>query len=132
VAGTVFEAMPWSEQTEVVELQKLDIGIMPLPDEPWERGKCGYKLIQYMALGLPVVASPVGANRQIVQDGVNGFLASMPLEWKAALAKLLENASQRRQMGATGRQCVEKIYSLHVQASRLIAMLEQIASKRPS
>lgn len=132
VAGTVFEAIPWSEQTEVAELQKLDIGIMPLPDAPWERGKCGYKLIQYMALGLPVVASPVGVNRQIVQDGVNGFLASTPLEWKAALDKLLENAPQRRQMGAAGRQCVEQIYSLHVQAPRLIAMFEQIASKRPS
>jgi glycosyltransferase involved in cell wall biosynthesis len=132
LSGVDVEFVQWTEATEVASIQACDIGVMPLLDSPWERGKCGYKLIQYMACGLPVVASAVGVNRQIVQDGVNGFLASTPLEWKTALAKLLEDAPLRRQMGTAGRQCVEQIYSLQVQAPRLIAMLEQIASKRPS
>lgn len=128
IAGTVFEAVPWSEQAEVAELQKLDIGIMPLPDEPWERGKCGYKLIQYMACGLPVVASPVGVNRQIVQDGVNGFLVISPNEWGDALTALIRDPALRARMGAAGRRQVEQVYCLQVQAPRVAVMLERVAA----
>lgn len=105
--------IPWSEQGEVAEIQELDVGIMPLPDSPWERGKCGYKLIQYMACGLPVIASPVGVNREIVTHGVNGFFAEAPEEWLQALSTLLEDAMLREQMGAEGRRRIEQHYSLH-------------------
>jgi glycosyltransferase involved in cell wall biosynthesis len=119
IAGTPFHALPWSEEGEAGLLASLDIGIMPLPDEPWERGKCGYKLIQYMACGLPVVASPVGANRDIVRHGETGFLAGKPAEWQAALRQLLGDAALRAEMGLKGRTLVETQYSLQVTAPRL-------------
>lgn len=109
----------WAEETEVKSIQALDIGIMPLSDSPWERGKCGYKLIQYMACGLPVVASPVGANKQIVQHGVNGYLAYDLDEWEHALNRLLRSRELRIRMGDTGRKDVERRYTLQVQAPRL-------------
>jgi glycosyltransferase involved in cell wall biosynthesis len=97
------------------------VGIMPLPDDPWSRGKCGYKLIQYMACGLPVVASPVGANLDIVEHGVNGFLASTPQEWLAALRELEANPALRKTMGEAGRRKVEAEYSLRYAAPRVEA-----------
>jgi len=105
----------------------MDIGIMPLPDSPWARGKCGYKLIQYMACGLPVVASPVGVNRQIVEHGVNGFLAETDDEWREALATLVADPDLRRRMGAAGRKKVEADYSLQVYGPKVAAMLRDVA-----
>lgn len=128
VAGTPFEAWPWTEDTEVALLRQLDIGIMPLPDAPWERGKCGYKLIQYMACSLPVVASPVGVNRDIVRAGENGYLATTPRGWVDALAALVQDPARRAAMGANGRRQVEDVYCLQTQAARLAAMLKQAAS----
>jgi len=112
----------WSEETEVAGIQDFDIGIMPIPDDPWERGKCGYKLIQYMACGKPVVASPVGANTEIVKHGVNGFLAGSPREWLEALTILRDNPSLRRKMGVAGRKMVEKEYCIQVTAPRLVSI----------
>lgn len=129
LAGTPFQAEPWQEHTEVAQLQRFDIGIMPLPDAPWERGKCGYKLIQYMACGLPVVASPVGVNTALVRPGENGWLASNTDEWMAAIGRLAENAGLRRQMGAAGRSQVESTYCLQAQAGRLIGMLREVAGR---
>jgi len=106
--------LPWSEEAEVSLIQDMDIGIMPLDDSPWARGKCGYKLIQYMACGLPVVASPVGVNAEIVEHGVNGFLARNDAEWREALMTLLNDPDLRRRMGAAGRKKVEREYSLQV------------------
>ena len=83
---------PWSEEGEERDIQSFDVGIMPLPDELWERGKCGYKLIQYMACEKPVVASPVGINQGLVEHGVNGFLASNLQEWVKALSTPLRSA----------------------------------------
>jgi len=103
---------------------------MPLLDSPWERGKCGYKLIQYMACGLPVVASPVGVNASIVRDGVNGFWSHDAQSWACALEKLLTDASLRERMGAEGRQKVERDYCLQVTAPRLAVWLNKVALKR--
>jgi len=123
----VLEIWPWSEDREVVDVRALDIGIMPLDDTPWSRGKCGYKLIQYMACGLPVVASPVGVNTDIVEHGVNGFLASNETEWRQALSTLLQDSDLRRRMGAAGRRKVETQYSLQVWGPRVARMLADVA-----
>lgn len=128
VAGTPFEPVAWSEDTEVEQLRKFDIGIMPLPDAPWERGKCGYKLIQYMACGLPMVASPVGANRAIVADGGNGFLADTDAQWFDALERLIVDAGLRTRIGAEGRRTVETTYNVQTQAPRLVRMLQALGN----
>ncbi len=119
------ENKPWHEENEVDDILDFDIGIMPLPDTPWTRGKCGYKLIQYMACGLPVIASPVEANLDIVQDGVNGILATGTREWTAALEKLISQGMLRKEMGRQGRKLVENKFCLQVTASRLIKLLDQ-------
>jgi glycosyltransferase involved in cell wall biosynthesis len=119
--GTPVEALAWSEDTEVASIQHFDIGIMPLEDSPWERGKCGYKLIQYMACGLPVVASPVGVNLEIVVPEENGLLADTPDEWKRVIRRLLQGgASVRESMGRFGRNRIEGWYSLQTQAPRFL------------
>jgi glycosyltransferase involved in cell wall biosynthesis len=126
-AGTPVETLPWSEETEVESIQQFDIGIMPLPDSPWERGKCGYKLIQCMACGVPVVASPVGVNTVIVNSGKNGLLARDD-EWDEHLTTLLQDPELRRFFGAQGRKDVENWYSLEVQAPRLLNAIREAAS----
>jgi len=126
--GLPVEVRPWQETTEVGEIQGFDIGLMPLPDEPYERGKCGYKLIQYMACGKPVVASPVGMNTEIVRHGENGFLATSTAEWIDALSHLLEDPNLRFRMGQAGRSMVESHYSLQMQAPRLEGMLRSVIS----
>lgn len=117
------EVKPWAEDTEVVEIQQFDIGIMPLSDSLWERGKCGYKLIQYMACGKPVVATPIGVNNIIVRHGENGFLANSEAEWCEALDRLCEDAALRKRMGGEGRKMIEQKYSLNIAAPRLVALL---------
>ncbi len=125
----VLDRLPWTEQTEVARIQEMDIGIMPLTDTPWSRGKCGYKLIQYMACGLPVIASPVGVNCEIVEDGVNGFLAETEAEWQAALTRLLRDPDLRRRMGQAGQAKVEGRYSLQVWGPRVADMLIKAAGR---
>lgn len=129
-AEGAFEYLPWTEASEISAIQGMDIGIMPLTDTPWERGKCGYKLIQYMACGLPVIASPVGVNREIVEPGVNGFLASSETEWRDALAALLRDPDLRRRMGEAGRQRVRETYSNQAQGPRVARLLTDIAAER--
>ncbi len=107
----------------------LIIGVMPLPNSPWERGKCGGKLLQYMALGIPAVASPVGANNQIISDGENGFLASSHDEWADRLRALIRNATLRKQIGARARQTMETRYSIKVTGPQLKAIIEQVARR---
>lgn len=124
--GFPIEARPWSEQSEVQEIQRFDIGIMPLPDEPFERGKCGYKLIQYMACGKPVVASPVGVNRVIVREGLEGYLPADPSQWRDVLLRLCGDPLLRKQMGTAGRKRVEAEYSLQLAAPRLEALLRSL------
>ena len=118
----------WNLETEMEELEGLDIGIMPLPDNEWSRGKCGLKILQYMGLGIPVVASPVGVNREIIQDGVNGFWASSEKEWVERLSLLIEDEELCRRLGKKGRERVENDYSLKFIAPRLKAILEKVYS----
>jgi glycosyltransferase involved in cell wall biosynthesis len=124
--GVTVVHVPWSEADEVDAIASCDIGVMPLPDSPWERGKCGYKLIQYMACGLPVVASTVGVNSSIVTQGVNGYLASDDCQWEEALVKLSSDAPLRQRFGAAGRAMVEQRYSLQVAAPRLANWLHSL------
>lgn len=107
----------WSEETEVAEVRAIDIGIMPVWDGAFQRGKSGYKLIQYMACGLPVVASPVGVNEEIVQPE-SGFLVRSIPEWREALTKLIRDPALRRRMGAVGRRRAAEHYSLAAHAPR--------------
>ncbi|KAA6233329.1 glycosyltransferase family 4 protein [Chlorobium phaeovibrioides] len=125
--GLPMRSIPWSEETEVASISTLDIGIMPLPDGPFERGKCGYKLIQYMACGLPVVASPVGVNREIVEHGVNGFLAETLEEWELALTALLADPELRKRMGKAGRKKVEQKYCIPATLPKLKQWMYEVA-----
>jgi glycosyltransferase involved in cell wall biosynthesis len=128
-SGLMATIREWNEEHEAEEIGDFDVGIMPLPDNPWERGKCGFKLIQYMACGKPVVASPVGMNREIVVDGVNGFLASSREEWVRALERLKSDTVLCRTMGANGRRMVEEKYCLQVTAPRLHRLLLEAAGR---
>jgi glycosyltransferase involved in cell wall biosynthesis len=110
----------WSEDSEVAEICRFDIGIMPLPDDPWARGKCGYKLIQYMACGKAVMASPVGVNSEIVTHGHNGFLTTTEDEWEKYLRLLIGDRKLRQKMGKAGRQLVVEKYCVQHTAPQLI------------
>lgn len=127
--GVQVEVLPWSEDTEAESISACNIGVMPLLDSSWERGKCGYKLIQYMACGLPVVASKVGANVDIVREGANGFLADTPNEWFVALDKLLKDKSLQEQLGQVGRQCVEDTYCIQKTGVTITGLLQSAAEK---
>ena len=126
---------PWSAATEAAELAEGDIGINWLPDDSWSRGKCGLRVLQYMAAGLPVVANPVGMNCAMVVDGVTGYLASTPQEWAAAIARLAADPDLRQSMGAAGRRLVFHRYSVAGWGPRLAAAVAAVArdrQRRPS
>ena len=112
----------WKPLTESEDLLQLDIGIMPLVADEWSEGKCGFKLIQYFACGIPAVASPVGVNKIIVDEGVNGFLCHTNDEWKSAVQKLLTDKTLRAQMGMAGRNKVVKGYSIQSQSAKFIEL----------
>ena len=120
------ESYVWTLDNEARLINDLDIGVMPLPNQPFERGKCGYKLIQYMACSLPVVASPVGVNRKIVQDGKNGFLVESKNEWLAALERLAQSPALCQKLGRNGRKLVESEYSLQTAAPILVEYFSQL------
>jgi glycosyltransferase involved in cell wall biosynthesis len=116
----------WSEDTEVESIRSLDIGIMPLLESPFAKGKCGYKLIQYMACGLPVVASPIGINSKLVAHGKNGYLANSKETWIEALSALLSSSELRAKMGADGRRRVEEQYSLAATGPELLRIMASV------
>lgn len=120
-----WEVLNWSEENEAKYIQQVDIGIMPLPDSDWEQGKCAYKLIQYMACGLPVVASPVGMNKDVVRHGENGFLAASESEWIAHLTTLILDPALRVRMGLQGRKLVEEEYSLEKNCEKMQAWMKE-------
>ncbi len=125
------ERVPWAFETEPEMLRRMSVGIMPLPDDPWTRAKGGYKLLAYMAAGLPTVGSPVGINRDIIGDGQTGFHATTPAEWTAALLRLCDAADLRAAMGHAGRARAVERYSRSVCAAQLVALLESVSPPRP-
>jgi len=127
--GVAVHSHPWSEAGEAAAVAALDVGVMPLPDTPWERGKCGYKLVQYMACGVPVVASAVGANPGIVEHGVDGFLASDDAGWLAALDTLAGDPALRTRMGRKGREKVRLRFSLAAAAPQLAGWLRECSER---
>ena len=128
--GVQTEVVTWAEATEVQSIRSCDIGIMPLLDTPWEAGKCGYKLIQYMACGLPVVGSDIGVNPDIVPHGQCGYLASTPQQWLAALTSLLQDPALRQRLGQAGRNRVEQHYCIQQTGPRLAELIRSVLVPR--
>jgi glycosyltransferase involved in cell wall biosynthesis len=112
----------WQESTEIDDLLKFNIGIMPLEEDAWSEGKCGFKLIQYLALGIPAVASPVGVNKNIIEQGDNGFLCIHDEEWVQALRRLITNTNLRIAMGRQGREKIEKQFSVQANAETFLGL----------
>jgi len=121
------ERVAWSAATEAASLAAAHIGVMPLTDDEWARGKCAFKLLQYMAAALPCVASPVGANVEAVIDGVNGFHARTQDEWERNLELLIESAELRARFGANGRAHVESRYAMRTYRARYLQLLAGLA-----
>ena len=126
VSGITVEQPAWTLQREVELFNSCDVGVYPLVDDEWARGKCGFKAIEFMACGVPVVASAVGVNRDIIEDGVNGFLAANDAEWTDRLGRLLSDGDLRRRMGAAGRATIQARYSLHAHAPTLAATFRAV------
>ncbi|HMJ07839.1 MAG TPA: glycosyltransferase family 4 protein [Pyrinomonadaceae bacterium] len=128
--GVKVEAMQWRAESEIDDLREVDIGIMPLPDDQWSKGKCGLKALQYMALGVPTVCSPVGVNSTIIRDRENGFLADGKDEWVAVLKRLLHDGELRWRVGNAGRVTVEQGYSARSQAPRVYDVFQSVITKQ--
>lgn len=122
--------LPWALDKEIDLFRTCDIGVYPLPDDEWSKGKCGFKAIEFMACGVPVVAARVGVNKEIITDGVDGFLASSDDEWFDKLTRLMTDPALRARLGAAGRRTIEERYSLHVRAPQLAAVLQRVAERR--
>jgi glycosyltransferase involved in cell wall biosynthesis len=116
----------WNKEDELRELSSFDIGIMPLPDDEWSRGKCGLKGLQYMALEIPTVMSPVGVNAEIIQDGVNGFLAATEAEWMEKISRLVDSTEFHDEMGRAARQTVIDRYSVHSQKEHYLRLFNRV------
>ena len=121
------EFVPWTLDGEVDALARVDVGLAPLPDSDWSRGKCGLKLLQYQALAIPVVASPVGVHPVMVEDGVHGFLAADDAAWERALERLVGDGALRAELGQRGRARVEERYSVRAMTPRLLEALRYAA-----
>jgi len=119
--------IPWSYEREIDDLMSLDIGLMPLFDDLWSKGKCGFKIIQYLGVGVPAVCTPVGINRDVVHDGVHGLWANTKDEWIEKLSTLIENASLREKMGGEGRRKIMDAYTVQVCAPKLIEWIKEMA-----
>jgi Glycosyl transferases group 1 len=121
------ERVPWSAATEAASLAAAHIGVMPLSDDEWTRGKCAFKLLQYMAASLPCVASPVGANAEAVIDGVTGFHAASLEDWERSLERLIDSAELRARLGANGHAHVEERYAMRTYQANYLALLNRLA-----
>ncbi len=130
--GVVTERRPWSADREAADLMGLDIGVMPLDDSAFSRGKCGFKILQYHAAGLPVVCSPVGANLEIVADGATGFLASTPANWVERMTQLLADPAAAETMGERGRRQVRERYDASITGPALAEIVLSAADRAPA
>ena len=119
-----YEFNKWKKETEIMDLAKIDIGIMPLPEDEWTRGKCGFKAMQYMAMEVAAVISPVGVNREIVENGVDGFLCQSAEDWFSALEYLILNPDKRKEMGAKGRQKIIRCYSVASNSTNFLSLFQ--------
>jgi glycosyltransferase involved in cell wall biosynthesis len=127
--GVRVRAIEWRSATEAADLAPIHVGVMPLPDEPWAQGKCACKALQYMALGVPTIVSPVGVNRALIRAGENGFHATSTEEWVATLSSLLADQELRARVGRAGRSTVEAQYSACVQAPRVLEVFESVVDR---
>lgn len=127
--GFEIENIRWNAHDEVERLDEIDIGIMPLPDDQWSKGKCGFKGLQYMAMKIPAIMSPVGVNTEIIEHGVNGFLASTPEEWKKIISTLIDNANLRKEIGLKGRQTICEKYSINAQKEKYLQLFDSITNR---
>ncbi len=118
----ILDFVPWQQETEVDDLLGMHIGVMPLPDDPWARGKCGFKALQYLALGIPAVVSPVGVNARIVTHGVEGYHCLTDEDWYQYLAELLTDAGKRAHMGQAGREKVIAQYSVTANTENFLGL----------
>ncbi len=118
--------IPWTKETEISDLSRIDIGIMPLPDDQWSKGKCGFKGLQYMAMGIATVMSPVGVNMDIISDGTNGFLAKTEDEWVEKLSLLIESSELRANFGLAGRLTIRKRYSVKSQKDSFLEIFTSL------
>jgi glycosyltransferase involved in cell wall biosynthesis len=116
------ESTPWNKETEIDDLATIDIGVMPLTDDEWSQGKCGFKALQYMALEISTIASPIGVNTDIIKDGVNGLMATTAEEWLLALKKLAKSATLRAQLNEEGRRTVENAYSVKANTKNFLGL----------
>lgn len=119
-----FRFKPWREDTEITDLLTIDIGIMPLPDDEWAKGKCGFKALQYMAIGVPAVASPVGVNTRIIDSGRNGILCSTDEEWRTALSMLIQDQNLRIKLGSEGRKKIIAAFSVTANTDNFLKLFE--------
>jgi glycosyltransferase involved in cell wall biosynthesis len=122
------QGIKWCKETELSELSRFDVGIMPLPDDQWSRGKCGLKGLQYMALEIPAIMSPVGMNTEIISDGVNGFLVGSDEEWVKKLSFLIDSKPLREKIGRKGRETVVARYSVSSQKDIYNRVLSELVS----
>jgi glycosyltransferase involved in cell wall biosynthesis len=127
LSGLEGECLPWSEESEVAGLHRMDIGLMPIPDSPWARGKCALKALQYLAVGVPAVVSDVGVNAQAVPHGQCGFVVRTPEEWTQSLHQLLKDPAQRHAFGRAGREHVIQHYSAEAWAPRIAEILKSVS-----
>ena len=116
--------LPWRKDTEIADLLGFHVGLMPLEDDFWAKGKCAFKALQYMALGIPPLVSPIGMNTEVVQHGQNGFVCATPAEWEVSLRQLLADVQLRQRLGAAARNTVEQRYSVRANTSNFLALFQ--------
>lgn len=127
IEGLSIEAVAWTEASELYNLQRIDIGVYPLPNEEWVLGKSGLKAIQYMALGIPTVATAIGANFRVIENEVSGFLVTIEAEWIESIGRLIVDPELRKRMGVAARKKVEAEFSIHANAVKYLAVLEEVS-----